>query len=486
MSSPREFVGLVETCISKIEESRVNITSSYDNWIRIGFSLVNTFGERGRGFFQRISSFYPAYDVAECEQKYSDLLESALKSDAERPLTIATFFELCREMGVEVAPNDTKVSGKFQTVSLFLADRTIRFNEFNRKTEVRGEEIEDRDVNSFYVDLQELGVSVSRDYISTLIHSNRTQSYHPLREFMRECSALSFSNEIDQLTEALIFKDAESENIRFLKSLIEKWLLQIPAVIFDEVVPRLVLVLIGPSHIGKTHFFRNLLPAKLSQYYAESSLNQGKDSFILMAEKLIINNDEFGGIMRMNEMEQFKRMASAENFDERRAYGRYNERFRRRAILCGTSNRIEVISDQTAANTRIIPVEISSISHDLFNGIDKSKLLANVLVRYHQLGEDATRLSYAESDSLQDYSKGFQTVNFEQEAILAMYEPGNRFFTSGQLAEAIKNVYGANVNARKLSEEFRRLEFPSTRRRIGDQHVRGWLVNPRPQNAVDF
>ena len=84
------------------------------------------------------------------------------------------------------------------------------------------------------------------------------------------------------------------------------------------------MVLIGPSHIGKTYFFRHVLPEPLNRYYADSNLSQGKDSKLLLSEKLIVNNDEFGGIVRMKEVEEFKFMASAEYFNERRSYGRKN------------------------------------------------------------------------------------------------------------------------------------------------------------------
>ena len=56
--------------------------------------------------------------------------------------------------------------------------------------------------------------------------------------------------------------------------------------------PLLILVLTGTQRIGKTKFFRNLLPDELMEFYAESKLDEGKDSEILMTKKLTILDDE--------------------------------------------------------------------------------------------------------------------------------------------------------------------------------------------------
>jgi predicted P-loop ATPase len=211
-------------------------------------------------------------------------------------------------------------------------------------------------------------------------------------------------------------------------------------------------------------------------YYAESGLNRDKDSMILMSEKLLINNDEFGGIMRMNEMEQFKRLASAESFDERRAYGRYNEKFRRRAVLCGTSNRFEVISDQTASNTRIIPVELKSYNHELFNSIDKTRLLAELARLYNTLGKDCVKLNADDRKALEEYSQSYETLNLEKEAILDVCKPGDEFRTSSQILSLMKDHGAIAINPKKISQQLKKIGFKPHRKLIEGRNVRGWLV----------
>lgn len=473
-----EMERLVESCLDQIEFQKKDLTSSYDQWIRIGFSFCNTFGERGREFFQRVSKHHPDYKEEECDKKYTELLIASFGFKGMRPVSIAAFFELCIDAGIEVEGQcDSKVSQKYRMVTGYLEGMQLRFNEFTRRTEIAGRGFEDRHLNSMYADLQQIGIAVSKEYINTLIQSNRVSPFHPIKDFLNECTEVDFMDELDRFLRCFILKEQDPVQVAFLLELLIKWLLQFFSVTYEDLPPRLVLVLIGPSHIGKTYALRHLLPKSLSDYYAESGLNRGKDSLILMSEKLLINNDEFGGIVRMNEMEQFKRMASAHEFDERRAFGRYNEKFIRRAVLCGTSNRFDIIADHTTGNTRLIPLDIVSIDHGLLNSIDKIKLFANLLHIYNERGLKCTELTFSETDQLQDYSKGFQTVNLEQEAILTVVEPGDEvFMTATEIADTIAQQFSIRINPKKISQEMRNMGFQQGRKLINKQHLRGWYV----------
>jgi len=479
---------LVESTISSLEHKKVDLTANYNDWYRICFALVNEFGEISRPLFHRLSQFFPKYEASKCDKKFDDIL-GALKNNPQDRISIATFFYHARKAGINIwNTEEGKISKKFKAVISYLLTKDLRRNNFTGKIELPdGKRLEDLHLNSMYADMQELNISVSKAFIESIIHSNRTSCYNPTKEILEHALASDSTDEINDLINALSFKVHNDKDIDLLRILIIKWLMQIPGVVYDEIVPRLVLVFIGPSHIGKTYFLRNFFPPKLLPYYAESALNNGKDSFILMSEKLIINNDEFGGIMKMNTMEQFKRIASAETFDERRPYGKFTVSFKRKAILCGTSNRSEVIMDQSAGNTRIIPVEIESIDRELFNSIDKMKLLGCITRLYLKEGKNCSELSSKERDQLIEFSNEYQTTNFEQEAILRVFEHGDKFYFTGQIIEKIKQVLpGATITVKQISSEMKELGFKSGRKRHKNQNLRGWYVKPIPQTGFIF
>lgn len=62
----------VEAIISLIEQNNIDITSSYENWIKVAGALYNGFGERGRTYFHKISKFHPEYSEKKTDRKFDN------------------------------------------------------------------------------------------------------------------------------------------------------------------------------------------------------------------------------------------------------------------------------------------------------------------------------------------------------------------------------------------------------------------------------
>ena len=87
----------VEALISLLQQSHVDITNGYNDWLKVGFALAKEFGESGRTYFHQISSIYSGYDQAESDTKYTE----CLKSDDGRT-DIGTLFYLAKNQGVTI------------------------------------------------------------------------------------------------------------------------------------------------------------------------------------------------------------------------------------------------------------------------------------------------------------------------------------------------------------------------------------------------
>ena len=85
----------VEALIAALRAAGVDITTDYNDWLKVGFALAGEFGEGGRGYFHDISSLYPGYVQAESDTKYTE----CLKSDSGRT-DISTLFYLAKNKGV--------------------------------------------------------------------------------------------------------------------------------------------------------------------------------------------------------------------------------------------------------------------------------------------------------------------------------------------------------------------------------------------------
>jgi hypothetical protein len=66
---------VIETLISVVKANKIDITSSYEDWIKIGFALCSAFGENGKGYFHSISENYPNYEYQETDKLFTGLLK---------------------------------------------------------------------------------------------------------------------------------------------------------------------------------------------------------------------------------------------------------------------------------------------------------------------------------------------------------------------------------------------------------------------------
>jgi hypothetical protein len=87
----------VENIILEIESKQLDITSTYSDWINIGFAFADEFGEQGRDLFHRISRFYNDYNTNQCNLQY----DKCLKANGHG-ISIATFFFLAQQAGIEI------------------------------------------------------------------------------------------------------------------------------------------------------------------------------------------------------------------------------------------------------------------------------------------------------------------------------------------------------------------------------------------------
>ena len=211
------------------------------------------------------------------------------------------------------------------------------------------------------------------------------------------------------------------------------------------------------------------MPDSIKKYYSESKLDAGKDDEMLMTQKLIVMDDEMGGKSKQDE-KRFKELTSKSIFSLRAPYGRHNEDFKRLAILCGTSNDPNIINDPTG-NTRILPVEVISIDHELYNSVDKNELFME-LVRMYEQGFE-WQLDKSDLETLHAVSGGFETIPFERELISEFFKNGDlgggisEFLTSTQIKDYIENNSRQKImNMRRFSLELPKVLGKSTIKKV--------------------
>jgi predicted P-loop ATPase len=264
-------------------------------------------------------------------------------------------------------------------------------------------------LNTMYLRFSEVTDNkISFEFFCRVVYSELTTYYNPFEDFIRLNQSIQRGQSLIEDLAACI--ETPTPNVA---KYITHWGVGMIASIFGRTSP-LVLVLAGErQNTGKTEFFRRLLPPQLSNYYAESKLDGGKDDDILLTKKLIIMDDEFGGKSKL-ESKRFKELTSKASFSIRLPYGRTHRDLKRLAVLAGTTNELGLISDPTG-NRRILPVNVTAVNQTQYNAIDKSALF----MAFYDLYQSGFKweLSSADIAELNENSDEFNAINFEAELI---------------------------------------------------------------------
>lgn len=363
----------------------------------------------------------------------------------------------------------------------FLRTYDLKFNEVTRHIEIDGENITDREFNSIYVKALEVlgtagtkGKSVSKDLLISIMDSDFTAGYNPFTEFFSKHSNLKPKGEIDRLLSSIKINPLRLDDGRsvpgqqYLNTYARKWLLSCVAS-WHGTYSVMMLVLCGDQNQGKTNFFRWLLPDELTRYYAESSLDKGKDDEILMCQKAIICDDEYEGKSKQD-YKLLKSLLSRQHFSIRKPYGRITEDLMRIAVLCGTSNEEEIINDPTG-NRRIIPVPVVDIDWDIYKSIDKSALWMELYHEWKKAG-DSWMMTKAEVKALNKLTERNTQVSKEEEAMWMFFDHPSaggyvEYMTNTEILNFIETNTRLKLTQTKLGLVLKKCGFEKEQRRFG-------------------
>jgi len=514
----------MDRIVKEICDRHINIAESYEDYLTCAFAISDGYGENGRHYFHAVASQSSKYSSREADKKY----DNALKSPGA--IKIGSFFYLAKNAGVQIASEEevkaysigriakaskstpesaiktavqtNKIDEKtateiirqvFENNSISLRGATedepiieqiaqaidlnydFYLNTINRRVYNKDRVLDDKFLNTIYVMLKsQFGNKVNKGDIESIIFSDRLQEKNPVLDFYEKNKNRPKNLQIvEDFVNCLQVQDDRQLNFVF------RWLLGIPATLHGEVV-RIVLVICGKQNTGKSSWFRQLLPEELEPYYAESHLDNGKDDEIGLTQKLIVMDDEFGG-RNSRSIEKFKSIISKDKFYLREPYGKYNIDLKRLALIGGTSNDEQLISDSTG-NTRILPVYIDGIDYEKMNAIDRTDLLVQLFKLYEQ-GE-TWKLTPAENEYLRIISDDFSETNFEREMLYKYFTPDKigSFYTTSDVMQFLEaRTAKSRIRLRILGTELRNFAQRIAKKDDNGAVKRGYMLRELPQ-----
>ncbi len=494
--------------LQQIQDRRIDLTADYYTWIAIGQAIYSEYGTAGLSYFQAISANHPEYNPKQCEKKYNSFKGVKQK-------TISTFYYYAKQAGLQILTPETQsiklvarnakkqrstpedaiktlqaIEGIEPERSKALVEQVfstsdedtttddgdliqhiknfirlhypMRYNEITLKYEFakKNDAVTDRDMNSIYIECRQLFPKATKDLVFSTIKSNFITNYNPIKEFFKtHASNHTKTGYIKALADTIHTTTGTIDNYAY--HFIRKWLVGAVAMWFKHHSP-LVLVLAGTKqNTGKTFWLRHLIPQEIQLLFGESEFNGSNDDKLLMCSKAILLNDEMEN-MDKHDISLLKKLTSAQWFNLRKPYGTTNEDIRRIAAFCGTTNNLEIISDPTG-NRRIIPIELLSYNHQMYNKIDKTALWCEAYHAY-KAGE-SFHLSSDDIELLNRNTQYYYQASIEAELIQKYFSPAtentpNRLALSNtEIKVYIEQRTSQKLNSRKLGIELKHLGF---------------------------
>ena len=353
--------------------------------------------------------------------------------------------------------------------------------------------MDDNIENSLWIEMEEDGLQTLLPRLHSLINSDFSEKYNPLLDFLTSLPAWDGKTDyIQMLADRIHIADTDGahhtqEDFRYF---FKKWFVAMVVTwVTDTVVGQTILIFVGKGGLFKTTFFDKLLPKILHDYFINESTASytDKDFMEAMASKALMCLDEFETAFGKN-LSAFKSCVTKLYFSIRRPYDKYRTELPHRAAMCGTSNSVQIISEEE--NRRYSPWLIESIDSPIDHPIDYQHVYAQAVALGKEVMERQRKhedgwvfwLTTEDIEVMRQHNKMFMISNYMEDQILRYYRvPGKdveaRYIKFRYSSEILERIGGCPALSRYIYQQ----NLASTLLRLGFERKRrskgmGWFV----------
>lgn len=353
--------------------------------------------------------------------------------------------------------------------------------------------LDDNIENSLWIEMEEDGLQTQLPRLHPLINSDFSEKYNPLLDYLTALPAWDGKTDyIQMLADRIHIANTDGahhtqEDFRYF---FKKWFVAMVVTwVTDTVVGQTILIFVGKGGLFKTTFFDKLLPKILHDYFINESTASytDKDFMEAMASKALMCLDEFETAFGKN-LSAFKSCVTKLFFSIRRPYDKYRTELPHRAAMCGTSNSVQIISEEE--NRRYSPWLIKSIDSPIDHPIDYQHVYAQAVALGKEVMERQRKhedgwvfwLTTEDIEVMREHNKMFMISNYMEDQILRYYRvPGKdveaRYIKFRYSSEILERIGGCPALSRYIYQQ----NLASTLLRLGFERKRrskgmGWFV----------
>lgn len=376
-----------------------------------------------------------------------------------------------------------EVTGYYEVCS-----RDVIKGKFHRWTRM-----DDNIENSLWIEMEEDGLQTQQPRLHSLINSDFSEKYNPLLDFLTSLPEWDRKTDYIQMLADRIHianTDGAHHTQEEFRYFFKKWFVAMVVTwVTDTVVGQTILIFVGKGGLFKTTFFDKLLPKILHDYFINESTASytDKDFMEAMASKALMCLDEFETAFGKN-LSAFKSCVTKLFFSIRRPYDKYRTELPHRAAMCGTSNSVQIISEEE--NRRYSPWLIESIDSPIDHPIDYQHVYAQAVALGKEVMERQRKhedgwvfwLTTEDIEVMREHNKMFMISNYMEDQILRYYRvPGKdveaRYIKYRYSSEILERIGGCPALSRYIYQQ----NLASTLLRLGFERKRrskgmGWFV----------
>lgn len=315
-------------------------------------------------------------------------------------------------------------------------------------------------------------------------------SYNPIRDYLNQ-NYLDNKNKLlekDFISQfEILFNTLKirKENQEISRLLLKKWLIScIASQLEDYFESHGVLTFSGKQGMGKTAFFRNLIPLELRQYFKGGFHLDitNKDQRIIFIKNWIVELGEVGSMLK-KDMDMLKAFLTNGTDTVRNPYGMKEKTTKRRTVAAATVDTLEFLKDDT--NRRFWVIELDDINLNI--KINVNLLWAEIYDFY--VNNEKWWLDKAEIESLNKHNMTYRLKNEVESYLHAAFnwDDKQRYFIDVNSLYMIMSKHNRNITTSKIGKALKRMEIPYEERRARKRYYK--IPNIKPEfndNQINF
>jgi putative DNA primase/helicase len=268
-------------------------------------------------------------------------------------------------------------------------------------------------------------------------------------------------------------KDSVKESKQLKETLMQKWMLSAVAAAFSPngSAGSGILVLQGAQYMGKTKWFKELVPAELEITKDGMMLDpKDKDSVYQCVTNWLVELGEVDATFRKADIAHLKAFLTKDTDVLRLAYSRKTSEFARRTVFFASVNQEDYLSDPTG-NRRFWTIECSAINHT--HGLPMQQVWAEV---YELWKSGASHyLTTEEMVALNKHNENYQVKDAFEEIFLEKYDiesPDTTFKSSTEILRSFGVTVPTTRDYSRLKAVMKSLKIEGWKK----NGIRGFMV----------